>query len=242
MKHANSILIIIGIIVIAYVILQFNPELSFSFLSPGTGASSNATYYYNQTTQPPTSDSRAPSSMYANVEPNPVIMKHRVIGTVTSDGYKYPITVHAKHNGQGKEQTFGGLLDASGRFIITQTIDLPGYWSFWATAGSVSSNVASLTVGGISVVSERDHISKSMSPTCVVAVFSHYTGTVGIFANDPSHSVSIPLGTATVNSGGYTAVNVDFSRLANGDYELDAHTNGETATMYGGTCWVTVGR
>jgi hypothetical protein len=63
-----------------------------------------------------------------------------------------------------------------------------------------------------------------------------------VFANDPVHAVSIPLTNTVINAGGYGEVQVDFSGFAYGDYEIDALINGETATSYGGTYWVTVGR
>lgn len=241
MKQGNT-WILVGLVVVVVLVVMLKPDFlsSFSFNIPSP-ANSNTNNYYNQT-QSGSSNSRSPTSLYAVVEPNPVAMKGRVLGTVTSDGYKSPIAIHAKHRGQGVEQAFGGLLDDNGRFLLTQTISLPGYWNFWVTSGTVSSNTVSLTVQGIATSVDRDHVSKSLSPTCIVSVFSNYAGNVAVFANDPAHGVSIPLTNTVVNSGGYGSVQVDFSTFAQGSYEIDALINGETASTYGGTCWVTVGR
>ena len=241
MAKNNTALIVVGIIVIAFVVLSLNPEFNFSMLS-GEQAWDTTNYYNQSQTQLPASDSHAPSSMYAVVQPNTISQGQRVIGVVTSDGYKYPITVNARHMGQGTTQTFGGLLDDTGRFLISQTISLPGSWEFWTTAGAVSSNRADLTVLGIATTSDRASVSKSLSPTCNIGVYSSTSGNVAIIANDPVHFISVPLTNTVVNSGGYGTVNVDLSSLAQGSYEIDALINGQTASGFGGACWVTVGR
>jgi hypothetical protein len=241
-SNINTILIIVGIVVIAFIVLQINPEFSFNLGGFNFGGESpGANNYYNQT-QTPASDSRAPSSLYAVVEPNPITMKQRVLGAVTSDGYKYPITVHAKHKGIGTEQTFGGLLDTSGRFIITQTIDLPGTWEFWVTSNTVKSNVVSVTVQGVATTSNRVTVSRSIDPTCIISVWSSSHGNAQVVANDPAHAVSIPLTNAVVNAGGYGSVQIDLGGLTLGTYEIDAVIGGETASSYGGACTVTLGR
>lgn len=243
MKNDNVILIIVGLVIIGFIAYQVSPELfTFNFSGiPGLGNTSDTTNTYNQNTQA-ASDSRAPTGLMATVAPANPVMGAVAGGLITSDGYKYPVTVHAKHIGSNIEQVFSGLLNDQGKFIHAQTINIPGYYSFWANSGAVTSNIASMVVSGAATTSNRESVSKSLSPTAIISVWSDHVGNCGVVANDPVHSISIPLTNTVINAGGYGVVSVDFSSLANGSYEIDCVIAGETASSYGGACWITVGR
>jgi hypothetical protein len=238
-KTVNTLVIVGVVLVVGYFVLQ-NPQLLSFNLSGLTGGETNN--FYNQSSSSTTTDSRAPSSLTVVVTPNPVTMGNRILGTVTSDGYKYPCSISVKHVGKNQVQSMGGLIDASGRFLHIQTINIPGKWEFSASAGSVKSNTASLTVKGIAVVSSKNTVSRSAGSTADISVYSSYSGNAAVIANDPTHSVSYPLTNCVVNAGGYGVVQVDFNVLAQGTYLIDAVIGGETATSYGGSYSVTVGR
>ena len=247
MKKNEKYLILAGAaIIIVFVVMANFPSLNITFpAAPGGGD----TYYYTQPTSPPsptappTSDSRAPTSLYVVIEPNPVTMGEWVYGSATSDGYKYPITIHAKHVGEGVETSFGALIDEAGQFYHSQTLDTPGYWDFWATAGSVTSNKPRLTVQGAMVTSSRTFFSRLLGyMDTTLKLYCHSAGTAQIFANDPDAGVSIPMKTAHINSGGYATTTFDFSGWSLGTYEIDFIVNGIKASDYGESVWITLGR
>ena len=198
-------------------------------------------------TVPPTSTSVAPTSFRVAMEPDNFQMGHVFAARVYSDGKDYPITLHAKHRGQGQEVVFVGRLDMDGEWPsdapYVDTLDLPGYWEFWVTADNgVSSDITYITVYGVAVVIQDDHYSKSLEDSCLIQVFSHLTGNCGIIALDHEASISIPVTNAVINSGGYGEVAPSLDFLASKTYEIDAIIGGEKATDYGGTAWVEVGR
>jgi len=218
-------------------------------LNEGPAGSSGDTYNYFQTSPPsspsaPSSSGLAPTSLYVVIEPNPVAVGSYVYGRVTGNGYLVPITIHAKLMGNGLEQSFGALLDEDGQYYHSQTLDVAGYYDFWATYNSVTSNKPRLTVQGITLAPSKTFVSKSFAPTLTLQVYSHMSGNVQVFLNDPAHSMSIPLTNMVVNSLGYGDILLDFSSISNGNYELDVlfSEGGAKASDYGSTVWIEVGR
>jgi len=192
----------------------------------------------------PPENSRPPTSLYVVVEPNPVTMENYVYGSVTGNGYLYPITIHAKHVGEGTEETFGALLDDDGQFYHSQTVDIPGYWDFSASTDTgVTSNVPRLTVQGALIASSKTSFSRTFGGmTATVKVFSHSSGSCLIFVNDPDAGTSTPLETVHINSGGYASVTVNFGVLSLGYYELDMVVNGIKASDYSASVNIFLGR
>jgi len=210
----------------------------------GTNGNGNTTNnYYNTNTGQPSSNQLAPTSLTVTVSPNPMTMGGYIYGAVISNGYNSPVTIYAKLTGTGEVQSFGGLLDASGKFEQGEQMNTPGFWEFWATANGVTSNVARLTVEGLKVQCESSSYSKSMRDSLLIKVYSVFSGNVGIVANDPAHSVSYPVTNCVVSSKGYGEVAPSLDFLPNGGYEMDAVNGPHKASDYTqGTFWVNVGR
>jgi len=239
-------IIIAAAILIGFYILSQNIQLSsiqnFFQSSSTSNDTTQASQNYN------TENSRTPTSLFVQVSPNPAVMGRAVYGTVTSNGYNYPITVYARNLGaeewtnQGT-QTFGALLGADCKYEHLQQVNVPGYWEFWATAGSVTSNKASLTVQGILVSSDHQVVTTGDSYVNFV-VFSNFKNTqVSLFANDPAKSISIPLQTVNTDHTGSVAVAYNFndrSTFPVGTYEIDAIISGQKASSYGGSMWLQV--
>jgi len=186
-------------------------------------------------------DKKAPTSMTAFVSPNPVTMGDWIKGTVTSDGYNYPITIHALHIGENAKQSFAGVLDDQGKYELINQLNTPGYWQFWVeTDVGVKSNKVQLTCQGIKIVGDKTVYDKSQDDQITFKVYSHYTGDAQVVAEDPNQAVSIPVTTVTINSGGYATFTVNLDSWSDGDYRFNVLIGGEKATDYGGEFWVKV--
>jgi len=193
----------------------------------------------------PAENSLVPTSLSVQVSPNPANMGGAVYGTVTSNGYNYPITVYARNLGaeewtnQGT-QSFGAFLGADGKYTHLQQVNIPGYWEFWATTSSVTSKKASLTVLGILVSGSRTSVS-SGDAYVTFTIFSNFKNTpVSLVAYDPVTYVSIPLQNVNTDDTGSVAVGYNFNAFAVGSYEIDAIIAGQKASTYGGSTWLTV--
>lgn len=253
--NKNETYLVIGIFAVIILAVAFSMSSQQPAPSDQTQPTPTPTPYTQQPsptyppypTYPPTPtappDNRAPTSLYVTIEPNPVTMGGWVYGEVVSDGYKYPITVHAKHVGAAEETTFGALLDEDGQFYHSQTLDTPGYWDFWVTTDSVTSNMPRLTVQGAMLTSSKTSFSRSFGGmTTTLKLYCHSSGNAQIFANDPDAGTSIPMKTVHISSGGYAETTFDFSGWSLGNYELDFVVNGIKASDYGESVWIFLGR
>lgn len=247
-KQDKYIFYAIAAIIIAALVVTNLPAINFpaSSVPSGDGDTYNDgdSYYYTQPTAPPASNSRAPTSLHVVIEPNPITMGSTVYGEVVSDGYLYPVTIHAKHVGANTEQTFAGLISEYGDFYHSEPINIPGYWDFWATTDTgVVSDMPRLTVQGAMLQSSKTFFSRMMGDmTTTVQLFCHSSGSATLFANDLDASTSIPITTLHINSGGYASTTVDFSGWSLGSYELDFVVNGIKASDYGESVMITLGR
>jgi len=192
----------------------------------------------------PPSNERAPTSITAFVSPNPITMGGWVVGTASSDGYNYAITVYAKHLGDGTVQSFAGLLGNDGKYELAQQINTPGFWQFWVESGGVKSNVVDLTVQGILIVSDRDHVSQTFAQPVQFKIYSHYrNANYDLVGYNHAASFSVIMTSGRTTYQGYAEVTYDMTVHTRGTYEIDViNLAGEKASDYGGTCWVTVGR
>jgi hypothetical protein len=250
---SNPLLIvgIIAVIVVAAVLYQNNMRSQQQY-PEGQNTNSQSTYtqngytytqLYTQTQYTGQANSRAPTALTAFVSPDPVRMGGWVLGTLSSNGYNYPVTIMATHLGKGTQQSIAGFLGADGKWETAQQMNTPGYWQFIASVDTgTTSNRAQLTCIGINIGLSSDHYSKSFSTSITIEIYSHLSGNFQIIANDPSHGVSYDITNAAVNHGGYGSVAPSLSMLPIGNYEIDAHIGSEWAHDYGGTAWVTVGR
>lgn len=215
--------------------------------SGGTGAAptpspqpTNAPYYPYPTAPPSESVGNAPSSLMISVEPNPLPMGNTAYGEVVSDGYSYPITIHAKHVGSGDENSFGARLDEDGMFWHSQALNVPGYYDFWATADNgVSSNTPRLTVQGALLLSDDVFFSRIMEDyTANLRLFCHSAGTATVYARNTATSAVSTVGTTHINSGGYGAYTLNVAGWSLGNYDLYFTVNGITCA----TVYITYGR
>jgi hypothetical protein len=201
------------------------------------------TQIYTQTQYTGQANSRAPTSLTAFVSPDPVRMGGWVLGTLSSNGYNYPVSILATHLGKGAQQTIAGFLGADGKWQTAQQMNTPGYWEFYAFVDTgATSNKALLTCLGISIGLSSYHYSKSFATSITIGVYSHLTGNCQIIANDPSHAVSYDITNTVINHGGYGEVAPSLAMLPLGNYEIDARIGSEWAHDYGGTAWITVER
>lgn len=208
--------------------------------SNGNDGNNGGTYNYYDSSG---SNQLAPTSLTVTIMPNPVVVGNYIYGAVISNGFNFPVTIYAKLTGTGEVQTFGGLLDAAGKFEQGNQMNVPGFWEFWATANGVTSNIAKLTVEGMKVVCASSSYSKTMKDSMLIKVYSVFSGNVGIIANDPAHSISYPVTNCVVSTKGYGEVAPSLDFLPNGGYEIDAVNGPHKASFYtGGTFWVNVGR
>jgi len=194
---------------------------------------------------PPSPDNfRTPTDLSLFISPNPITMGNWFYGEVVSNGYNTEVTVYARHKGSGEEVSVNGWLGEDGKFTHGQPINIAGYWEFWAEAdnGAVESNHVHLTVEGLTVIQDGQ-VSKSLSPDQIFHVYSHMTGNYGLTLIDHASGIYIPLSSGSINSGGYDSLQIDLSGQSIGSYEVEViHENGQTATGWGGSSWLTIGR
>lgn len=165
--------------------------------------------------------SREPTQLTLQVLPNPANKGGVLVADVLSDGFNAGLTLHAKHLGTGQEATAAGLLGADGKFRHATQINIAGYYEAWVTSGAVTSPKVKFTVQGLHIAVQGT----------TVHVFSHLIGPCQVWADDPARSLSIPIGTVTVNQGGYgsTQVNLSDPIWVSGTYGVDCVIGGVTA-------------
>lgn len=220
-----------------------------SVLSDSNGFDSDAPLAPTDPTQPsspppttPPATGIEPTSLMVSLTPNPVVMGNTLYGTVVSNGKDYPITIHALHVGTATEQTYGGLLGASGKFYDNNPMTIPGYWDFWATTDTVTSNKPRVTVQGVLIVLPSDHYSQTLGSPMTAQLYSHTSGNALIIAVDPEAGTSTPLTNSVIHTNGYGEISLDFSVLSRGNYMIDVVINGLKASTYDGDAPLTVGR
>lgn len=248
MNKSTEKALIIGIaIIIAVAILAQNANITLPNFNPNIivnpSPSPSPTPTPTPTPQPQPENARKPTVLNAFVSPNPCTMGWWVDGTVTSNGYNYPIKIIANHLTTGTSQTLTGFLGPDGQFALTQQLNTPGYWTFQAMTedGSVTSNLVELTCVGVKVDPSKEFYSRLIDDSITFTITSYIknangvltaksgagTKTVGNFRTD-SHG----LATLTANLDSYNTV----------DWEFDATVGGQSASTYKGTCWVRVSR
>jgi hypothetical protein len=167
------------------------------------------------------------------------------VGTVYSNGYNYPINVHALHLGSGERTDMQVLIGQDGKFT-TSPIQLKtaGYWQFWATSDAVNSNKEIITVRGIRTGIDPTFYSRAFPMEGTIKVYSHYKNTnVGVVILDHARGISTPIYAGSTDSNGFLSIKYTPTGFVNGDYEVEAvFSNGDKATNYGATAWFEVGR
>ena len=243
--------IFFGVVAIIVVLIVVNnlPEITFNvpsgdttILVPEGQSPSDPTTPY--VPPPPAPSGIAPSSLMVSFEDTTIEMGDELYGTVVSDGKDYPFTIHALHVGTGIEQTYGGLLGDNGKFYDYNTMYIPGYWDFWATTDTVTSNMPRVTVEGVLIVPERTHYSKTFGGLIDCELFSHTSGNAQIIAIDAEAMVMIPMTSAVIHTNGYGTVALDFSPFvfSSGTYEITVLINGLDSADFGANPMITVGR
>ena len=235
-KYQTLIAVILIVGVIYYVATNTQIIQNFTNNLP-QGFTPNVNVNLPQNSNSPAGNSLAPTSITAQVNPNPANMGGAVYAVATSNGYNIPMTVYARHTGADEwtnteTQSFSALIGPDGKYTHIQQINVPGYWEFWVTCGAVTSNVATLTVNGVLVTSDVTVTSGS----AIFTVFSNYKNTaVSLIANDEVHGVSIPLQTGNTDSTGSISLMYNFALFEPGFYEIDALIGGAKASDFGGS-------
>lgn len=238
-KYQVLIAVVVVIFAVALIIDQ-NPNLINNINQPENQNALPGVTNVQVNLPTPAPDNLAPTSLVVVVAPVSAPKGTMVTGVVTSNGFNFPITIHAKHVGANSEVTFGGLLNSEGKFWHSQQLDLCGQWDFYVSGNGVNSNVARSTITGIMLHSEETTYSRSFDHEGVWQVFSSVSGSCSIFADDPAHGISIPLGTVIVNVGGYAVTNLDFGALTLGTYTINCVVNGQKASDFGGAVTIEV--
>ena len=193
-------------------------------------------------TPPPVTNDRAPTSLTVVLNTYDCVMGSFVAGSVTSNGYNYPVTVYVKHVGSGEQISEGGLLAANGRFYAGSNIQTPGVYEVWASSSGVTSNKVTLSVHGCRVVCDLSVVPFSPGAHPVnVKIYGDKNSAVVAMVNDPAHAISYPFPVSvSTNAGGYVATSYDFAGKAKGNYEVDAIINGNKASSFSASWWVEV--
>jgi len=224
------------------------PDIILNLVVPDSGDSGAQDFpewpdYPDYEPPPPAENSLAPTALTVFISPNPVDMGSWIEGSVTSNGYNWPLRIVLTHRGSGESGEIAGFLGADGQFIHWSEFNIPGVWDVTAYADGVSSATATFVCRGILVIPERSHYSKTMSDSMPIGVYSHHTNqNAGIVGHYPAGSYSRAITNTMINAGGYGEVAPNLDSLANGDWELDAIIGSDSATAWTGTYWITVGR
>jgi len=224
-----------------------NGGFNVNFGSLDSNATDNGGTQFTSTPPPAVipENSKDPTSIMATVNPNPVWIGGAVLGEVVSNGYNTGITIKAVHVGLGTAQSIPAWLGTDGKFSFgPQQMNTPGYWQFQVTSDNgIKSNVVSLTVRGTSTVADKEFYSRLIDDSITIQCFSEHKGQTVLFtAVDHELGAETPLGSATINSGGYASITVNLDSLAIKHYELDAVVGSDRASYYGHTAWVQMGR
>jgi len=240
---------VVAIIIVALVVTNI-PELNINVPSGDSGSPDYIPPEIN-ITPPDTSDVPAPppptgiepTSLMVSFDDVSITMGDTLYGTVVSNGKDYPITIHGLHVGANIEQTYGGLLGDNGKFYDSNVMEVPGYWDFWATTSSVTSNKPRVTVEGAMLVSSKTSFSRTFGSTvATIQFYCHSSGSALFFFNDPDAGTSTPIENVYINSGGYGTTTLDVAGWSLGYYELDFVVNGIKASDYGESVEIFLGR
>lgn len=219
------------------------PDIILNLVVPDQGAPDWEPPDWTPPEWTPPENSRAPTGLTVDVSPNTVDMGDWIIGTVTSNGYNWPLQIKVTHKGSGQSMTISGFLGADGKFELVEDVDIPGVYEVTAYTDTESSTPITFVVRGIRVVAERGHYSKTLSDSMLIGVYSHHTHqNAGIVGHYPSGSYSQAISNTVINAGGYGEVAPNLDGLANGDWELDALIGSDSAMAWSGTYWIDVGR
>lgn len=193
---------------------------------------------------PAPENSRKPTGLTITLTTHEMDMGSWIRGTVSGDGYNYPIEVWAKHTGSGDTGNLYAFLGSDGKYTSEfQKMETPGVWELYAEADGIKSEPVTLVVRGIRVVCERGHYSKTLSDSILIGVYSHHTRqNAGIVGHYPEGAYSRSITNTVINSGGYGSVSPNLDGLANGDWEIDAVIGSDQARDYEATYWVSIGR
>lgn len=186
-----------------------------------------------------------PTYMNAIVTPNTINIGGVVVGGITSDGRNVPISILATHLGIGQTTALAGRLDDSGQYTTPVPIEIntAGRWEFHAvTEAGLTSTSAFLTVNGINFDIPEVIYDKSEMDSFQVDLFtSHFSESAVIYADDEAHTMSYIIGSAGVNANGWCRViTSNLETWSNGRYEVNCNINGDTASAWGTTVWITV--
>jgi len=163
-----------------------------------------------------------------------------ILGHVLSDSPGCYVSLNLIHLGsQVSAQVYGvtdslGMYPASGD-VAANRMPAPGYYDVWATINGQDSNRPRLTVEGIMVDTKTESYSIALGQPCTFEVYSSYTGSCTLVANNDAAAVSIPLGTLDINSGGYGSYIVGLHHLAPGAWWFNAVCGGSSAEAFGAT-------
>ena len=224
--------------------LGFNlPEIVINLITPDSGAQDWPDYPDFPDYPDPPANSRAPTALNVFVTPNNVDMGDWIEGSVTSNGYNWPLRIVVTHTGTGETGEIAGWLGDDGQFYHWQEINIPGVYEATAYTNGLSSATITFVVQGIIVVPERGHYSKTMSDDIQISVYTHHTRqNAGVVGHYPAGSISRDIGPAYINDGGYGTISPNLDAFNTGDWELDAIIGGDSAMAWGGTYWISVGR
>jgi hypothetical protein len=221
------------------------PDIVINLITPESGDQGDFDFpeWPDYEPPPPAENSRAPTDISVFVTPNEIDMGDWIIGTVTSNGYNWPLSVTVTHTGSGQSGELAGWLGANGQFEIYQAVNVPGVYEVTATSNGVTDGPITFVVRGILVDCDGGFYSKTMSDSKLIRVYTHHTHqNAGIVGHYPAGSYSRAITNTVINAGGYGEVAPNLDGLANGDWELDAIIGSDSATAWGATYWVRVGR
>jgi hypothetical protein len=219
------------------------PDIILNLIVPESGGSDGSDWGPPPDWGDPPANKQAPTGITATVSPSTIDMGDWLIGTVTSNGYNWPLSVTVTHTGSGVSGELAGWLGPDGQFEIYQSVEVPGVYEVTATANGITDGPITFVVRGILVDCDGGFYSKTLSDSKRIGVYSHHTNqNAGIVGHYPAHSISRPITNTVINAGGYGEVAPNLDSLNNGDWELDAIIGGDSATAWEGTYWVRVGR
>ena len=201
------------------------------------------TQWQTQTQYVTPSNNVAPTMLTVAVSPNPMNMRGFFLGTVTSDGQNYGITI-TYTTPNSVSQSLRALLGPDGKFTATQQLNLPGEYVFTVRADNgVVSNTATLQVNGVYINVEPNSVSRMFRRTITIEVATGmYRSNFVVTASRDGWATSIVIITGRVDARGYATWTGDFDPLTLGNYEFDVTINGQTARSYGASDWVNAGR
>ncbi len=187
---------------------------------------------------------RAPTMLTVTVTPNPMNMHGFFIGTVTSDGQNYGITI-TYTTPRSESLSIRAFLGPNGMYTSTPIqMNIPGEYRFSVRADNgVISNTAALQVNGVYINVDPDSVSRAFFHTITVEVSTGmYRSNYVVTASRDGWATSTVIVTGRVDTHGYASWTGDFNPFTLGNYEFDVTINGQTARSYGASDWVNAQR